>query len=143
MSAPLSVEELRGRVAALTGPSREVDAEVCAALRFYPGSLTWVHKWAGEWRAINGLVHLLGDHGSGGNFTPAPVTSSVDAVLGLIERKLPGWAWYVSRGSGGGILPSSAMVWNIDGDGPEEQFAPTPALALLLALLASLQSQEP
>jgi hypothetical protein len=134
MSGPLSVEELRGRVAALTGPSREVDCAIALDV--------------GGWRcksADDGTYWRRGDF----SWTredwehPPAFTDSVDAVLGLIERKLPGWAWYVSRGSGVGILPSSAMVWNIDGDGPEEQFAPTPALALLLALLASLQSQEP
>jgi hypothetical protein len=81
-----NVGALIARLEAATGPDRELDAEIAASLRIYTGTATWVDGWKGEWRAINGLVHLLGDYGSHGNFRPSAFTASIDAALTLVPE---------------------------------------------------------
>ena len=63
-----------------------------------------------------------------------PFTESIDAAVALVERVRPGWHWYVDD--------RSAAVWP-DGVYDESAVqAATPAIALVLALLKSLPSQE-
>lgn len=62
-------------------------------------------------------------------------TASLDAVVALVERKLPGWDWIIGKTNGG--LTIHAQL------GPESLgyicFGETPALALLAALLSALE----
>lgn len=83
------MSDLLARVEGLSRPDRDIDAEIAAALRLYTGEHDFVRRWDGPWKAINGLVHLMGDHGSGGNFRPPAYTSSVDAALTLFEGSIP------------------------------------------------------
>lgn len=70
---------------------------------------------------------------------PPNYTASIDAALALVERKIPGATWSIA---GGGVHKPSydADVHGHIGSGNAE-YAPTPALALIAALLASLEDQ--
>lgn len=76
---------LAEKVRALPGPDRDVDAEIAALCRLYFGNQDFVRDWSGEWRSINGLVHLLGKHGSCGNFSPEKFTGSIDAAQSISD----------------------------------------------------------
>lgn len=71
----------------------------------------------------------------GSAINPRPYTASLDAALALVERVRPGWTWE------GGRDPAKASWAYLYAkiDGPTfSASAPTPALALLAALLRSL-----
>ena len=71
----------------------------------------------------------------------ADVTASLDASLGLVERVLPGWKWGLDTfGSGESQLPF-AMLWLSD-ERHEWARAPTPALAMLCAMVKALVAQH-
>lgn len=71
-------------------------------------------------------------------------TTSLDAIVALIERKLPGHAWMLSSPD---KLLSNPLC---QGEVAEGEFsfettkgcAPTPALALCIAFLTALQAQQ-
>lgn len=76
-------------------------------------------------------------------FGPA-YTSSLDAVLSLIEAKLPGWAFVVHGPDAGGthyggVGPSLNEAWA--SDRPDSR-APSPARALLAAALRAIQESR-
>jgi len=76
-----------------------------------------------------------------------PYTSSVDSALALVERKLPGWAWYVERIAGIDTRPHicEADLWlpaQLGRGGRFRAGAPTAPLAILLALLKALNSDS-
>lgn len=123
------------RVEELTGPDREVDAEVWCIRRGHE-----FVRWDGAgvvYRDKDGIQHWP-EH------RVADATNSVDAVLALIEREFPGWR----------------CRWQGDGDGVHEAFlenrgdfnaiearhtrcfAATPALALLSAALRAKAAQQ-
>jgi len=62
----------------------------------------------------------------------------LDAALALVERVLPGWAWELTRWTGGGYTTSISQ-YN-PGDEEFRGQGPTPALALLSALLKALSA---
>lgn len=62
------------------------------------------------------------------------LAGSIDAALTLVERLLPGWRWEV-RSVGTAILH---QMEDYDGINDVVEVAPTPALALLLALVTAL-----
>lgn len=109
MTADLSA--LIARLEAAEVGSRELDKAVCDAL---------------NWRRTDGVWTF-----------PAPVSQSLDAALALAERVLPGWRVFgisderdfqVSRGWGAGVGEKT-------GPGIQHAKAPTPALALVIAIL--------
>lgn len=117
------VSDLIERVERATGADRELDAELAWALLDQDWS-------SGPERAVSEpLSRIL--------LLPA-YTGSVDDALALIERVRPGWDYRVERN---GSLHSAA-VWKsgtyIGGYGAED--APTPALALCLALLRAMET---
>jgi hypothetical protein len=136
------VSEIAGlieRVRKLTGPDRETDAAVADLLYPLP---------APRWPFVEGSLT---------DAATLPVTSSVDAVLGLAERILPvpdtwtktsppssGWKMLLYRGmtpTGAPYGHWTAMIRRHAA--PEnDQLAATPALAILLALLTALQTGE-
>lgn len=64
------------------------------------------------------------------------ITRSVDTTVGIVERKLPGWAWNV-----GNVGPDdcpSACLTNPDNYDDITGSGATPALALLAALLSAI-----
>lgn len=124
-----SLTELREKVERASGPDRELDLSIYALLDPAEPSLA---------------LHKL-------NRLPA-ITASIDAALALVEQKLPGWVWQLSKIDG---VPSraplpdcEASVWipsvrtqklrveRANGQGA------TPPLAILSALLRALESQE-
>jgi hypothetical protein len=121
----MTTSELERRLSEATGGSRELDDAVDAAL--WPESAKYRHA------AL-----------SRGDYTtypePAPVTSSIDAALALVERKLPGWWVQVSTH---GIATIQRVL---GGDQPAPRIrvtAATPALAICLCLIRALATQEP
>lgn len=134
------------RVEGSTGPDREIDCHV------------WAHdlglslEWQGTSlvAGVEGVIGWIdpGEHSRnfytnrserGPGSIPA-YTASLDAALALVGRVLPGWRWMVRR-----VYPEdsgplyAAYVMPADdraiGDVPS---APTPALALIKALLRAL-----
>lgn len=108
------MSNLTQRLEAATCGERELDAEL--AFRFMPGFV----------------------RGRSNDAAYAPsFTTSLDAALALVERCLPGWRWAVGvYGTGYQAALDSGGVFN--------QFhseAPTPALALCLALIRALEPQ--
>ena len=108
------LEGLIARVEAAGGPDREVDL-----------AIHWLLINDGEPLAVMGSFGIID--------LPA-YTSSLDAALKLVEAKLPGWDYLVARVSDG----CSAEVGPPDSFQQIEAKAPTPALALILALLRAL-----
>ena len=109
-----ALKELETRIAATTGPDRDLDRVLATAL---PGAAA-----------------------AGG--TPG-YTSSVDECLGLIGAVLPAWHWHIGHGPAG-ILPYASLSRSGDGADEElrvEASAPTVPLALLHAALKALISE--
>lgn len=126
-------EKIRERVAALTGPDRKVDAALERG--FGLGIFAPIPDDA-----------ELGDipHGPGYGSAIPRYTASLDAAIALVERVLPGWA----RGFEEGPLTCMAFVDPSDyetrfGSAAYVEKGPTPAIAMLLALLAALSGGKP
>lgn len=138
--------ELIERVEKATGPSREIDALVVVSLNLKPD---WLAKSTGSmWIDMVSLDEPVirftstGMKRSGGN---PPIgdypafSASLDAVVALVEKQKPGWAY----GFDGGPKTKIAFV---DPHDFADRFlgarftaeAATPALALLLAFLRSI-----
>lgn len=90
-----ALEELIERVKAATGPDREIDGAIAAALKLGDNLPDWAKKWAGEWKpTIQGSVVLMhGDRTPGPHFSAPSFTASIDAIVALIEAKLPDSEW--------------------------------------------------
>lgn len=133
-----NLSALRERVESATGPSEELDREIHEAL---VGS---------AWFSSPVLMKPA--------YLVKPVTASVDAVLALAELKLPalpsfaagsppssGWKISLYRG----MIPSGSphAFWEAmiraHATQPPNHTGPTPALALLAALLAALDGDTP
>lgn len=85
------LQALLERVEAATGPDREIDGELDAALRMGTSSLPdWARNNFPRWKHINsGRVCCLHDDGSHGlNWASAEFTASIDSALALVERVL-------------------------------------------------------
>lgn len=103
-------EELIAKVEGLTAPAREMDVEIA---RFVSG--------------VSSKFDLV---------IATPYTSSVDAVLALIQERLPGWSVNISYGGDGDW---TAVIWEKARPyDPDHAASPTPALALLAATLRAL-----
>jgi hypothetical protein len=93
----MTIEELISALEKADGPSRELDAEIDAALRIGSDTLpAWAWKNFANWRAKHkGTCEVMHDNGQGGLWWDSqPFTSSIDVALGLLARVLPGWHWY-------------------------------------------------
>ena len=118
MEAHLS--DLIAKLEAASEGSRELDA------------LVWVAATGSTFSHLAENAHL------------DRVTTSLDAIVALIERKLPGRAWMLSS-------PDKLLSHPLcQGEVAEGEFsfettkgcAPTPALALCIAFLRALQAQQ-
>lgn len=72
------------------------------------------------------------------------LTGSLDAALALVEEKLPGWFWKMGQNP---RTPETERYW-FEVQCPardvyREAAAPTPALAVLIALLRALEEKNP
>lgn len=149
--AESKLTDLIAKLEAATEGSRDLDAEIAVSLSGDPEA--WVVNPAphsifspvpGWWRTGNDESHKAPDY-----------TTSLDAIVGLIERKLPGWGGMVSFGSlTCGATLHTADLWGLvtetgeTEDGIAIQLRPEehgenrkPALALCIALLSALQLQ--
>lgn len=120
-----TLSDLLERVRGATGPSRELDADLYRALGYEvrqsgDGFWTWSQSGGSDLRIL------------------PKFTASLDAALALVERVLPGWEWSVGSDQGCAI----ATVWTPHaGVDDLDVGGPTPALAILAALLSALLAQ--
>lgn len=143
-----SIPSLIARVERAEGPDRELDAALYVALikpDQRPDDLRYFR-----------LPHISMDHmemcapgtywlkqRSGASLLTAPTyTASLDAALALVERVLPGCVWVVGQDWGAILTPRGARAsigyGKID---IADVYAPTPTLALILALLRAMEAQ--
>ena len=92
--------DIAERVEAAPGPCRELDAEICAALRIVPGSNAdlnqWLVNWGGSFEPVTlgGELRIAAIHPDGkmGTHWKIPIhpTASIDAAASLMPegRKL-------------------------------------------------------
>ena len=142
MSQHADLDALIAKVEGAKEGDEVLDLAIFLAL--HPDDET-VAKWAGTFAAMDdaALVHWAS------RFLDLPhYTSSLDAIVKLVEAKLPGWSWQI-RDQKESSFPRhiGANAWLItpaDGRrmGDAVASAPTPALALCLALLLALKAQE-
>lgn len=93
-----SYAELLARVKALTGPDREVDAELYNMLVCEAGRIAFkVQDWSSEPGSRLPRYHdgWLAGHSTTDKYADGleRYTGSIDAAIALVERVLPGWAW--------------------------------------------------
>jgi len=129
MTSP-DLHSLLDRVREATGPSRELDEDIHAALFAE-------HSFGQLKDAPQGVGCEMYTWNSGVQQSALRVSSSLDAVVALIEEKLPGW----QRASG--TCGEQDMPWACltEPDEPYRDFAadaPDEVLALLAALLQAL-----
>lgn len=122
------IADLIERVERASGPDREIDGEAWKLFVEKPGDV-----WSDEF----GVWHLQDPNDTIAWEPPPYLTSSLDAVLSLVERVRPGWGWQVN----GGSLAKVATLMDDDSwSVPFEGAAATPPLAVLSALLRSIQA---
>jgi hypothetical protein len=85
------MEALLARVEQASGPNTHLDCDLHAALA------AQIPK--GYARGSASGSYIIAHHKKGGIWTEKvpPYTASIDAIVELIERELPGWAWKVVR----------------------------------------------
>lgn len=117
-----------------------LDAEIAAALHTeLTGNGDKLPDWAvsnfPRWRAnAAGRVEVVHDDGAAGlNWRPAHFSASLDDALALLGELLPRWAWVLSQSADldaeACVGPENSIGWLGEGS------APTPAAALLIAIL--------
>lgn len=136
-----ALPDLLARVRAAEGPSREIDcALACALDGFWVELAAYPNQDGTILRADFCRTNEDGgwsSPGHGGDQMVRAYTASLDAALALVERVLPGWHWEVGKEPDKPLF--SAWVVRDDGTASSgETWAPTPALALLAALLTAL-----
>lgn len=135
MSDIPALEALLARVEGAEGPDRRLDFDICLALGVVKYNTTPEGKY---WFYLDGDAFLggcssLGDGRFGGR-QGWEITASVDAVLGLVERELPGWWGSVDIGDWGDN-PYTARLNYQENTAKANGEGATPALALLAAFL--------
>lgn len=139
----MTLSELRKRVEGASGPDREMDLDLALALGLAPTGEMWKRR-KGRYNQ-GGHPELREDRspapGPWPTFTAKPYSSSLDAALSLVERKLPGWVWSVD--SAVGLQPAACWMEEAGGHQSFAATASTPALAVLAALLTALDQPEP
>jgi hypothetical protein len=125
---PNAMKDLLQRVREATGPDRALDDDLTLALLGatkvvpapYDGGIS-IALWPKASQPVQ------------------PYTACVTAALALVERGLPGWqrtlGEHVAPGNRG-IMWKASLV-SPQGGGMDSAFAPTPALALICALLVA------
>ncbi|WP_370372933.1 hypothetical protein [Henriciella pelagia] len=145
-----SLAQLIERLEAAEGGSRELDAAVFKALDPHGFSLATRQEMVlmPKGATIGDAVRRVR--------APAPYTQSLDAALALVEEKLPGAAiemsiWQKSKDDLSATCWARLMLthtgedgklWHHHSDGRSEAEASTLPLALIIALLKSIQHKE-
>lgn len=129
---------LLSRIEALTGPDRDVDAELLKSFDDEHDTITRFFDSIKGWQEINGLGSKTYSH-------PAPLTSSVDAALAFAEKVLPGWFWRAGhvpavhwekgRGYDNWAHVSRTNASNCDREDEATGWADSVPLAIILAVL--------
>ncbi|MGN6773055.1 MAG: hypothetical protein ACTHJQ_24890 [Rhizobiaceae bacterium] len=122
----MKIEALIERLEGLTGPDREVDAEIGAHFGDPHGRREYV-----DYEARSVEIHQeIAEH----------YTASLDAAIALVGKVLPGWSGDVdichpiadSGKVGARLFPPEPGWANYAGEGP------TPAIALLISMFRAL-----
>lgn len=133
------LKDLLDRVKGATGPDRKLDEDI--AVWTYPELATFQRSPSGGWI-----------HPEFGKIAPADgYTSSLDAALALVERRLPGWGCTITLALGGGstatVFAKDGQQFDINGDAnislsewldQGNIHLPTAPLAVCAALLSAL-----
>lgn len=134
---PSELTALIARVEAATRADLELDALILCEVAAPKGSFVERSKINGAWCIYEEPSRLWemssrnGWHRSEG----WGLTSSLDAALSLLERVLPGSHWRLWRSE-------TAKAYAADVGDNDTCYAPTPALALVLATLKALHSAQ-
>jgi len=142
------LEGLLARVEAATGADEELDALIMCALVANPGAYVERSNINGKWCIYYAPNRIWSMSSREGTWRKEgwPLTASLDAALALCARVLPGWRPSVAREHAGHW---SAFL--IEDGEPSRPIAsircvrtdlPTPALALLAAMLSALAQQD-
>ena len=133
------------RLEAATGPDRELDAAIVAhfnnaSVRRYPPQTDFGPGARWQFWSLDG-AHFLG---SESKFPVPPLTASLDAALAPVERLRPGWCWRVEKCPPTYLGPRGEPFWATCGPpgAQEAAYGWTPAIALLIALLKSLETEQ-
>ena len=117
---------LKDMLARAEGPSLGVDTALMKLAYTFKGG-NWIDPHTDRWVAL----------------APYDFTSSIDAALALVERLLSGWHWALYDSNG--AVPKLANCQIEPPECSHEPFdgqAPTPALAILRALVDALIAKQ-
>jgi len=68
--------------------------------------------------------------------TADPYTASLDAIVALVESKRRGWSWSI-------YSDGTAALWeNLEQDNMQVEAGATPAIALCIALMKSMEDKD-
>ena len=137
----MTLSTLIDRVRAATGPDREIDADVYEALGYQvkrrPVRHSSVHKshaTSVSWRYLDSGRWLAMEY----------FTASLDAVVALIEREMPGAEYEYELTNIYGIAQATVGLNFSAGTPPSERRKDgNVVLALLAAFLSAKQSEQP
>lgn len=135
-----ALDALIARVEGATEADREIDALIFIALEFPEWRLQVSCELFPEQVMVGRIQEPEGarsvNRGFGWRESPR-YTASLDAALDLVKAKLPGYGWSI-------YCAESRYEAYIKYDGVDvsEARAPTPALALLSALLRALKAED-
>jgi hypothetical protein len=131
------LKELIARVEGASGPDRGLDVYVAQAVD-KPTTLlngqTFDQAVAGFPNDLDGIAR---------HWPVLAYTASLDAAISLLERVLPGATWAVFGADAAFDMPlCEASVADAESFDSTKALAPTPALALVLAILKALDARE-
>lgn len=139
--------DLIARVEGLSGPDREIERDVWEALTgecvHRETKFVYLDDDERELECVACGADTYGKDPWRG------ISASLDAVVALAERVLPGWGWGVA------VIEARVTAMLVEPDTPDASLmtpwprrfestapTPTPTLALLLALLRAVQAQQ-
>lgn len=141
-----ALSDLIARVEGLKGPDRETDKLVedtlwpnINFLPFNPNPNDWLVKIGEKW--VETVRYPRGVMTNKDRYV-SRYTASIDAVVALIERELPGWMWSLSGDTGeyDACLSTEDGRFLISEDIERYGEGPNGAIALLLGALRALDA---